>query len=178
MVASVLWVMHFWLFWATALPVGEQVFSIRDCYILPTPAGRHFFYLEHRPIAAPVETVIFRHATPFSPPVGHYRTRPVFKLRSGDIDGDGREELIAGVTRPDLADQRRIYVFHLDDRLIRPRWFGSRLCFHLDWFDIISLGSRTGLITREHGRKNRYQIIYRWYYWGFRSMRIQKEDQP
>ncbi|HNV68720.1 MAG TPA: hypothetical protein PKO06_03415 [Candidatus Ozemobacteraceae bacterium] len=175
---SLIWLMQFWLFWLTACPVGDAITLARECYILPTPAGRQFFYLSSRPVHQPTETIIARHTSPFSPPLCRYRTRPVFKLRSGDIDGDGREELIAGVTRPDLGHQRRIYVFTLDDRLMRPRWFGTRLSFHLDWFDTIPVGSRVGLTTREHGRKFRYRIVYRWYYWGFRTVRIQKEDQP
>lgn len=173
-----IWFIHVWLFWASARLPGSPPFESREWYFLPTCAGLHLFSLTHFPDAKPPATLITRQARPFSPVLCRYRTRPVFRLRSGDLDGDGREELIAGVIRPDLGNQRRVYIFSLDERLIQPRWFGSRLSFRLDDFETIAIGNRTGLVTREHGRSHRYRMTYQWYHWGFRSIRLQKEDLP
>ena len=63
---------------------------------------------------------------------------PVYQFDYGDLDGDGENEICVGVIKPtkyDTVSRKRLFIFRLfDGRLIRPRWFGSRVGFQLENF--------------------------------------------
>ena len=55
---------------------------------------------------------------------------PVYRWCTGDVDGDGTDEVLVGVTKttrfdPNLA--RRLFIFKNLDGMIRPMWMGSQL---------------------------------------------------
>lgn len=55
---------------------------------------------------------------------------PVYRMATGDVDGDGREDALVGVvkaTRFHPEKGRRLFIFKNYHGLIRPLWLGSEL---------------------------------------------------
>ena len=55
---------------------------------------------------------------------------PVYRLATGDLDGDGKDEALVGVIRPTRfypQPERRLFIFKQVNGKIRPMWMGSRL---------------------------------------------------
>lgn len=54
----------------------------------------------------------------------------VYRLATGDLDGDGKDEALVGVIRPTRfypQPERRLFIFKQVNGKIRPMWMGSRL---------------------------------------------------
>ena len=65
--------------------------------------------------------------------------KPVFRLETGDVDGDGREEAIVGIigrTRHDPRHLKRLHIYKNVGGRVRPMWMGSQLGGILEdfWF--------------------------------------------
>ena len=55
---------------------------------------------------------------------------PAYQFQTGDVDGDGKEDVMVGVvktTRYDPQVGRRIFIFKQKRGKIRPLWMGTRL---------------------------------------------------
>ena len=55
---------------------------------------------------------------------------PVYRLATGDVDGDGKDEALVGVIKPTRfypQPARRLFLFKQVNGKIRPMWMGSRL---------------------------------------------------
>jgi len=55
---------------------------------------------------------------------------PVYQFQTGDVDGDGNEDAMVGVIKstrfyPEKA--RRLFIFKLVNKKVRPLWLGSKL---------------------------------------------------
>ena len=55
---------------------------------------------------------------------------PVYQFQTGDIDGDGNEDAMVGIvksTRFYSEKARRLFIFKLINKKVRPMWMGSKL---------------------------------------------------
>lgn len=94
-------------------------------------------------------------------------------VESGDIDGDGREELLVGVYRTAYRDPRparRIWIYGYRSRCagLFPVWRGTRLAGDLIDFVVGRYRGRTTLAAIEQLPHNRRRLsLYRWEWFGF-----------
>jgi poly-gamma-glutamate synthesis protein (capsule biosynthesis protein) len=95
---------------------------------------------------------------------------PVYRLAQGDVDNDGRPDLLIGPVKRtplDTAMRRRLFVYHLDSSgRLQPRWRGSRLLFNLVYFKAVRSQGRTYVHTIEQEPRGGY-CIGRYYWQGF-----------
>jgi hypothetical protein len=93
---------------------------------------------------------------------------PVYRFQTGDINGDGRTDVLVGViksTRYDPQVARRLFIFKVyKDRYIRPLWMGSRLSHPLVDFRFAHIDGQPRVLTIERDTTpERYLIaVYRW----------------
>lgn len=92
---------------------------------------------------------------------------PVYRLTQGDVDHDGRPDLLVGPVKRtplDRAVRRRLFVYSLDSAgQLRPRWRGSRLMFNILYFKVVSKADRTYVQTIEQEPDGRCCIgQYHW----------------
>jgi hypothetical protein len=92
---------------------------------------------------------------------------PVYRLAQGDVDNDGRPDLLIGPAKRTALDgvvRRRLFVYSLDSTgRLRPRWRGSRLMFNILYFKAVLKQSRTYVQTIEQEHDGRYCIgQYHW----------------
>lgn len=92
---------------------------------------------------------------------------PVYRLTQGDVDNDGRPDLLVGPVKRtplDKAVRRRLFVYSLDSAgQLRPRWRGSRLMFNIVYFKAIAKHNRTYVQTIEQEPSGRYCVgQYHW----------------
>ena len=92
---------------------------------------------------------------------------PVYRLAQGDVDNDGRPDLLVGPvkrTALDTVARRRLFVYSLDSAgALRPRWRGSRLLFNIIYFKAVTKQNRTYVQTIEQEPDGRYCIAqYHW----------------
>ena len=87
---------------------------------------------------------------------------PVYRLETGDVDGDGLEDAIVGVvnrTRHDPNLRRRIHLYKNVGGHVRPMWLGSQLGGILEDFRFINGKVRTLQSTND----GRYVVMtHRW----------------
>ena len=79
---------------------------------------------------------------------------PVYRFQTGDINGDGRTDVLVGViksTRYDPQVARRLFIFMVyKDRYIRPLWMGSRLSHPLVDFRFAHIDGQPRVLTAGH----------------------------
>ena len=92
---------------------------------------------------------------------------PVYRLAQGDVDNDGRPDLLIGPVKRtplDTAVRRRLFVYRLDGAgRLRPRWRGSRLLFELVYFKTVVRKGRTYVVSIEREPGGTYCLGQ--YYW-------------
>jgi len=155
-----------WLAQPTAPAVAADV---QPTYLVPHlvlagPAGArttvHLRYLPHmrqyqvRARTGDAETVL---------PLGF----PVYRLAQGDVDNDGRPDVLIGPVKRTALDtvvRRRLFVYSLDSTgALRPRWRGSKLMFNILYFKAVIKHSRTYVQTIEQEPGGSYCIgQYHW----------------
>jgi poly-gamma-glutamate synthesis protein (capsule biosynthesis protein) len=91
----------------------------------------------------------------------------VYRLTQGDLNDDGRPDLLIGPTKRtplDAAVRRRLFAYQLDSagRLV-PLWRGSRVMFKLLYFKAVRGRARTYVHTIEQEPGGRYCLGQ--YYW-------------
>ena len=87
---------------------------------------------------------------------------PVYRMETGDVDGNGTTEALVGVIKPTRFYPemgRRLFIFKNYEGLIRPMWLGSRLGGTLQDFLF-----RNGCVrSLETNAKGEYTVAeYRW----------------
>lgn len=92
---------------------------------------------------------------------------PVYRLAQGDVDNDGRPDVLIGPVKRTALDtvvRRRLFVYRLDSAgALRPRWRGSKLMFNLLYFKAVVKQSRTYVQTIEQEPGGGYCIgQYHW----------------
>ncbi|MDO8587646.1 MAG: VCBS repeat-containing protein [Armatimonadota bacterium] len=106
-------------------------------------------------------------------PVWRQRGLNPWKIEIGDVDGDGRKEVVAGVwkkSRYDPVFANRPFVYSWNGKRLIPRWLGSRLSRRFTDFVLCQLdrGNKTELIALEEApRGAKYVTVYRWRAFGF-----------
>ena len=96
---------------------------------------------------------------------------PVYRMETGDVDGNGTTEALVGViksTRFNPEMGRRLFIFKNYEGLVRPMWLGSRLGGSLQDFHF-----RNGVVrSLETNVKGEYTVAeYRWSGFGVRFER-------
>ena len=87
---------------------------------------------------------------------------PVYRMETGDVDGNGTTEALVGVIKPTRFYPemgRRLFIFKNYEGLIRPMWLGSKLGGTLHDFHF-----RNGCVrSLETNAKGEYTVAeYRW----------------
>ena len=92
---------------------------------------------------------------------------PVYNINFGDINNDGRPEIVVGTiktTRFDPKLGKRLFIFKVtDDCYIRPLWLGSRVSQPLVDFSVKEEKPETKIQTIEQESDGSYLVgEYRW----------------
>ena len=87
---------------------------------------------------------------------------PVYRMETGDVDGNGTIEALVGVIKPTRFYPemgRRLFIFKNYEGLVRPMWLGSKLGGTLQDFHF-----RNGCVrSLETNAKGEYTVVeYRW----------------
>ena len=87
---------------------------------------------------------------------------PVYRMETGDVDGNGTIEALVGVIKPTRYYPemgRRLFIFKNYEGLVRPMWLGSKLGGTLQDFHF-----RNGCVrSLETNTKGEYTVAeYRW----------------
>jgi len=99
---------------------------------------------------------------------------------SGDVDGDGREELLIGVNKrayhdPRRARRLRVYSYRPENASLVPRWRGTRMARRLLDFaagPADGKGRTPVAVLEDTGEGGRRITLYGWHYFGFWMDRI------
>lgn len=89
-----------------------------------------------------------------------------WKLQTGDVDGDGSEDLMVGVYKkarfhPVMAN--RPFIYGWDGKTMYPKWLGSRLSRPFTDFVLADLGSGVRIIAIEETKVGANELaVYRW----------------
>ena len=95
--------------------------------------------------------------------VDHWRLPyPVYRMETGDVNGDGTAEALVGVIKPTRFHPemgRRLFIFKNYEGLVRPMWLGSKLGGILQDFHF-----HDGVVrSLETNKKGEYTVAeYRW----------------
>ncbi len=87
---------------------------------------------------------------------------PVYHWEIADVDNDGCDEILVGVTKTTRFDPnpgKRLFIFKLFDGHIRPKWMGSRLSKPLVTFKAIG-HDKTFILSLEEDGENEFLIAY------------------
>lgn len=95
---------------------------------------------------------------------------PVYQFQTGDIDGDGNEDIVVGAiktTRMDSVIRKRIFLFQVRNRKIIPLWMGSSLAHPLEDFKVVPTDSVTLVRSIEKEPMGQFLVAeYQWYGFG------------
>jgi hypothetical protein len=104
-------------------------------------------------------------------------------VQTGDIDGDGREEIALMVYKTAVFDPvlaKRPFFYRLEDEKLKPVWRGSRFSRPADDFRLFDFDDDgiTELVSLEHPENGgRVFTLYRWHGFGFEWI-CQSEELP
>jgi len=174
------WWLLWWLFWATGVPREEGIFAARQVWFFrdavrePGQASGSGRWFEIRASGSgndSLQSLLVERTGPAGIPIGRRLIPRVFRLYLADIDGNGSDELIAGVERTIRGRLwRRVYVYQARRPDFPPLWLGSRLSFVLKDFRITRIRGRTGLRAVETQFGKTVSSEYLWYHFGFRTV--------
>lgn len=76
----------------------------------------------------------------------------IYQLKTLDFNGNGNDEILVGVvkkTRFDPQKNKRLFIFKIFEKEIRPLWMGSKVAHPLDHFTTQQINDSAYIITRE-----------------------------
>jgi len=89
-----------------------------------------------------------------------------WKIRIGDVDGDGSEDLMAGVYKkarfhPVMA--KRPFIYSWNGKTMYPKWLGSRLSRPFTDFTLADFGSGVRVVAVEETKDGANELaVYKW----------------
>jgi len=114
---------------------------------------------------------------------------PMWKVRTADLDGDGRAEVVLGVwswrrRHDEPLPHRSVWVLGWDGRALVELWRGSALARPLEDVDVAAPRTEGGgavlgaalLVAEERAGGACYRTRYRWTGFGF--VGVDREDRP
>lgn len=98
----------------------------------------------------------------------------VLRLCLGDLDGDGRANIVAGVIRPTTKDgtfRQRLFAYAFDGRSVRPLFLGTKGSGALLHFGLVDLDDdgRVEVVARERTGDGQTSRVYGWESFGLRE---------
>ncbi len=109
-----------------------------------------------------------------------YIPYPVYRFEAGDINNDGRTDVLLGViksTHFDPGIKKRLFIFRIDSSRLSPLWLGSRVCLGLVDFKPVAGRSGCGIMTVEEDLNHLYcNGLYRWDNFGLRLIGYKNEN--
>lgn len=159
-------------------PLKDETRSIKDCCLVQDGQIAYVYVIlgnlseerGKRLAIFPIELTMNRFKTPLLDSHTHFNP---WKIRAGDVDGDGNPEILVGAwktTRYDPVEANRLFVFNRYQETIYPKWLGSRLGLPFIDFESIDLDGdkRDELITLETDHTGNKRIVsYTWNEFGF-----------
>ena len=104
---------------------------------------------------------------------------PVYRFDYGDLNGNGVNEIVVGVTKKTRywEEGNRLFIYKLyNGRLIRPLWLGSRLGGDILDFHVNRSTKPAQIITTEDFKDSIVTAVYSLGGFGLRFMRIEKSE--
>lgn len=100
----------------------------------------------------------------------------IFKLETGDIDGDGQTDICIGIVKPtpfDSAMRRRLFIFQIESDYIRPLWLGSRLICPLVNFKVVPRENGVSHVIAIEQESRKYRVSeYKWGTFGLQLVKV------
>lgn len=104
---------------------------------------------------------------------------PVYRFDYGDLNGNGQNEIVVGVTKKTRywEEGNRLFIYKLyNGRLIRPLWLGSRLGGDILDFRIDRTITPAQIITTEDFKDSIVTAVYSLGGFGLRFVGIEKSE--
>jgi hypothetical protein len=98
----------------------------------------------------------------------------VFRFEQGDINGDGRTDILLGIikkTHFEPQPEKRLQIVQIDEGRFRPLWLGSKVCYSLYDFKPVFSKKTWKVVTLEKRPDSHYCIgFYKWQDFGLRLL--------
>jgi poly-gamma-glutamate synthesis protein (capsule biosynthesis protein) len=109
-----------------------------------------------------------------------YVPYPIYRFETGDINNDGRTDILLGViksTHFDPVVRNRLFFFRIDSSRLSPLWLGSRVCLSLVDFRPVKKRGGNRVMTIEKDQNGLYRNgLYQWDNFGLKLIGYKNEN--